>query len=98
MLSFGIVGLVVPAILTAVDFLPGKRLENLPFWLWPSSQIFMTLDHPAHARLSTIIFVYTTAFLENSVVYATAGALLWPMAHLVSRYRHRHKKPSASSR
>ena len=98
MLSFGIVGLLVPAILTALDFLPGKRSENLPFWLWPSSQIFMTLDQPADARLSTVIFVYTTAFLENSVVYATAGALLWPIAHLVSRYRHRRKKPSAASR
>jgi hypothetical protein len=98
MLSFGILGLVVPAILTAWYFLSGKRLENFSIWLWPSSQIFVTLDLPAHARRSTVIFVYTTAFVENSVVYATAGALLWPIAHLVSLYRHRHKTPSAASR
>jgi hypothetical protein len=98
MLSFGVLGLIVPAILTVWYFLSGRRLDNLPIWLWPSSQIFMALDHPAQARLSTVIFVYTTAFLENSVVYATAGALLWPIAHLVSRYRHRHKKHSAAAR
>jgi hypothetical protein len=65
--------------------------------LWPSSLMFLGLEGPTPEPTSTIVFVYALAFVENCILYAVIGALLWPIAYVIVQLRNRHHKSANSS-
>ena len=83
--AFGILGLLVPTFLLFLwRFFPyGAGLEAA---LWPSSFMFLALsDSPSPEPMSTVIFIYAVAFLENCILYVVIGGLLWPFTYLFLR-------------
>ena len=80
----GIIGLLVPAALSVkwFGFHSGAGSETV---LWPSSIMFMALDVPSPATISTVAVVYTVAIIENILLYAVLGAVTWLLAHAVVR-------------
>jgi hypothetical protein len=59
--------------------------------------MFLGLEGPTPEPASTIAFVYVLAIVENCILYAVVGALLWPIAHLIVRFRNRHSQSAKSS-
>jgi hypothetical protein len=80
-MPFAALGLFVPTVITAGWFL---FHPNFGEWLvlWPSSIMFMALDA---APASTVIFVYSLAFIENILLYAAIGIVTWSFAYLAMR-------------
>jgi hypothetical protein len=60
--------------------------------------MFMALDVPSPAPMSTVVAVYSVAFVENFALYAMAGALVWPIAHFVLKLRNSSGESAKSSR
>jgi hypothetical protein len=87
---FAGLGLFVPTVLTSGWFL---FHPNFGDWLvlWPSSIMFMALDTPSPSPISTAIFVYALAFVENLLLYAAIGVITWPLAHLALRLYSSHR-------
>ncbi|MGP8225527.1 MAG: hypothetical protein ACLQGT_05165 [Terracidiphilus sp.] len=83
-MPFAAFGLFVPTVITAGWFL---FHPNFGEWLvlWPSSIMFMALDTPTLAPASTVISVYSLAFIENILLYAAIGIVTWPFAYLAMR-------------
>ena len=94
-LSFGALGLIIPFALMAWCFLFHQSV-GVETFLWPSSIMFMALDTPSPS-IWTVVSVYAVAWLENAMLYAVLGALLWPLAHLALRLRYSRNSPSKSS-
>jgi hypothetical protein len=84
-LLFGAFGLLVPAVLLFRWFLFDSGFGEFAVTLWPSSIMFMALDSPRPSPISTIVFIYTLAFVENCLLYAAIGVITWPLAHLALR-------------
>lgn len=86
MLIFGVLGLAVPVVLLLWWHISpyGAGREAA---LWPSSILFMALDEPSPASISTVVVIYAAALFENFILYAVIGALIWPIAYFVLRLR-----------
>lgn len=92
---FGTLGLLVPAMLASGWFLFHSDFGEIAI-LWPSSIMFMALDTPAPSPMSTVIYIYTIAFIENFVLYAVIGVVTWPIAHFALRLYDSHKGSHSS--
>ena len=58
--------------------------------------MLMALDGgPTRLPASTVAFVYALAFVENCVLYAMIGVVLWPIAYFIVRLRTRRSKQSS---
>lgn len=88
----GAFGLVVPVALCARYFLLGATsgLGGWVGWLRPSSIKFMALDMPSPAPMSTVVSVYAVALVENILLYALAGVVVWVLVRGVLRQRGPH--------
>jgi hypothetical protein len=95
-LVFAALGLAVPAgLLLWWHVSPyGAGQEAM---LWPSSLMLLGLEGSTPEPKSTIVFVYTLTIVENCVLYALAGALLWTIAYFVLRLRRSSDKSAKSS-
>ncbi len=91
-LLFGIAGLFVPVVVTLSWFAFHIGMDELVF-LWPSSIMFMGLG--ALTPMSTVIFIYALAFIENVIPYAVVGALTWPIGYFVLRLCAPHTPKSS---
>jgi hypothetical protein len=49
--------------------------------------MFMALDEPSPASISTVVVIYAAALLENFILYAVIGALIWPIVYFVLHLR-----------
>lgn len=87
-LSFALLGLLIPMGLCAFWFLFSGRGISLALWLWPGSIRFMALEMRGAEPIPTVVFVYIVAILENALMYALAGALLWAGMRLAQRGIH----------
>ena len=83
----GALGLLDPAVVTSQHFLFGLDMSEFEFYLWPSSFMFMALDVPTPSPTSTVVFIYAVALIENVVLYALLGALVWLLAYLLIHLR-----------
>ncbi|MGB6829475.1 MAG: hypothetical protein WBE41_15620, partial [Terracidiphilus sp.] len=88
-LAGALAGAAVSSILTAGWFIFHVGAGEFAVTLWPSSIMFMALDTPGPAAVSTVVFVYAVAIVENIVLYATIGALACGMLRLVMWIRER---------
>ncbi len=82
--------MVVPVEVLCRCFLLGTSINELEFWFWPSSIMFMGLEGPTISPTSTVVFVYALAVIKNVVLYAAAGVLAWPIVCVVRRQRDSH--------
>jgi hypothetical protein len=83
---FGLLGLFVAAVLSICFFAFGTSFGEMEFWLWPSSLMFMALDVPSPAPVSTVFAIYAIAFAENAVLYAAVGVLTSPVVYIARRW------------
>jgi len=63
---FASLGIAVPMLLLVHHALFPLRGWGAEFILWPSSIMFMGLDTPTPAKISTVIVVYAIAIAENA--------------------------------
>ena len=94
-LSFGILGVIIPLLLLARWHVDHVSFGDLGLVLWPASFSFTALDSSDH--FSTIAMLYGEAFLANFALYALIGGLFWPVAHVVVRLRDRLNKSARPS-
>jgi hypothetical protein len=93
----GALGLLDPAVVISQFFLFGKGISEFEFRLWPSSIMFMGLDGPTPSPTSTVVSVYAVAIIENVVLYAVLGALVWPLVYVLPRLRGSRGGPPISN-
>ena len=93
----GALGMLDPAVVISQNFLFGKGISEFEFRLWPSSIMFLGLDGPTPAPASTTVFVIVLALIENVVLYAALGALVWPLVYVLPRLRGSRGGPPISN-
>lgn len=92
--AFAAAGLLLPLCFCIHVFLFQGMFSSMEFFLWPSSIMFMPLDDPSPSPTSTVVSVYAVALIENILLYAVIGAMLWILLWTISRgYARLRAKP-----
>jgi hypothetical protein len=89
MLTWGVLGLVIPALLIIRWRLTGASFGEVESILWPSSILTMGLDGPGPRSNLSIVEVYAALIGENVVLYFLVGLLTCPVLFLIPRWRKR---------
>ena len=89
MLAWGVLGLVIPALLILRWKSTGASFGEAELILWPSSILTMGLDGPSPRSNLIIVEVYAALIAENAVLYLLAGLLTCPVLFLILRWRNR---------
>ena len=82
---WGILGLLVPAVLILRWKLFGSMFGQIEAILWPSSIMLMILE--GSVSMLNILLVYAIALVGNVTIYSGVGLLTWPALRFVQR-RH----------
>jgi hypothetical protein len=82
---FAAAGLLLPLCFCVHWFVFRGSGTELEARLWPSSLMFMALDEPTPAATSTVVAVFAIAMIENILLYACVGALLWFLLWIIFR-------------
>jgi hypothetical protein len=82
---WGILGLLVPAVLTLRWKLLGSMFGQIEAILWPSSIMLMILE--GSVSIFYILLVYAIAWAGNVMTYSGIGLLTWPAIRFVQRRR-----------
>jgi len=81
---FAAAGFAVPLLFCVYWQLGGKGAVTAAMILWPASVEFIDLTESSQPRLATYS-VWVWSFIENAIVYAILGFLLWVFLWVVSR-------------
>jgi len=90
LLYFGVLGLLVPAVLLLRWKLFGIMFGLLEATLWPSSIFTMGLE--GNPTIWNILLVYAIALVANVLLYSLAGLLIWPVFRFLLRQRAENRE------
>lgn len=82
---WGILGLVVPAVLILCWKLSSSMFGQIEAILWPSSIMLMVLE--GSVSMFYVLLVYAIALVGNVTIYSGVGLLTWPAFRFVQRRR-----------
>jgi hypothetical protein len=82
---WGLLGLLVPAVLLLRWKLFDSGFGQFEATLWPSSIMTMVLE--GSVKMWDILVVYTIALVANIILYSVVGLLTWPVVRFVLRRR-----------
>src|SRR5258705_6732997 len=82
---WGVLGLLVPALLILRWKLFGSGFGRIEAILWPSSIILMILE--GTVSMLYVLLVYAIVLVGNVITYSGVGLLTWPALRFVQRRR-----------
>ena len=86
--GWGLLGLLIPAVLILRYVLLHSSFGGLEFILWPTSILLMGLEGPTPRSVPDIIEVYAILMGENMLIYSVIGLLTWPLLYFALRRRN----------
>lgn len=90
---FSLGGFAVPLLFCFYWRLGGKGAIAAAMYLWPASVEFIDLGAAAQPR-ATMYSVWVWSFIENAIIYASLGALLWLFLRVITNgYARLRAKP-----
>lgn len=82
---FAAAGLLLPLCFCIHVFVFHGMFSAIEFFLWPASILLMGLDGPGPEPTSTVVAVFAIVMVENILLYACVGALLWILHWIIFR-------------